>query len=263
MSDLLREFDKTSDPTKVFANKGFANPKAKTPIRKAELVQRMARVLVDNRIETFDDFAAFADPDAIDRTLSQLPSLTSGVVVSYLRMLAGADDQIKPDRHIHAFIRAAIGDATRVVSNADAVSLMREAARSLAVPPRLLDHGVWSVQRQIRAQKRNLASTPALSLSALGATPKLSPGVTAINGHLSMTAFWNFCVKGGVTGSGLKFLVDEQQRLHIISPRSSNKNYKISKSTVARYLPHAHEVRFRRDHGWFVAVHDFALIKRV
>lgn len=74
-----------------------------------------------------------------------------------------------------------------------------------------------------------------------------------------MNQFWPFCVRGGTTPSGLEFRVDQQERLHIISPRSANKNYKISRHTVAAYLERLHEVRFRRDHGWFCNVADFAL----
>lgn len=73
-----------------------------------------------------------------------------------------------------------------------------------------------------------------------------------------MNQFWPFCVHGGTTPFGLTFRVDEQERLHIISIGSKNQNYKIRKRTVEAYLEKLHDVRFRRDHGWFCNVAEFA-----
>jgi hypothetical protein len=128
------------------------------------------------------------------------------------------------------------------------------------VTPRLLDHAVWSVQRQVRGQKPKQALAPATLLTPpVGASDRGSGGHSGFRGVMSINDFWPFFVKSGVTPSGLEFSVDEQERLHIISPRSKNKNYKIGKVTVAKYLTQAHEVRFRRDHGWFCNVYDLAL----
>jgi hypothetical protein len=267
MSELLGEFPKVAHAIEIFGNRGYANPAAAHPTLKAILVQRVASVLVANGIETFNDFAAFPNPSTLDGTLRALPSMSSGVVVFYLRMLCGYETEIKSDRHIHAFIRAASGESTLVLSNAEAVSLMQEAARSLAaedglrhVTPRLLDHAVWSVQRQVRGQKPKQALAPATLLTPpVGASDRGSGGHSGFRGVMSINDFWPFFVKSGVTPSGLEFSVDEQERLHIISPRSKNKNYKIGKVTVAKYLTQAHEVRFRRDHGWFCNVYDLAL----
>ncbi len=263
MSDLLAEFSKVAEPAEIFGNRGYANPAAKRPTPKAVLVRYISKVLVDNRVETFNDFAAFPDPEALDRTLRGLPSMSSGVAISYLRMLCGSDDSIKPDRHIHAFIRAASGGSTTVFSDAEAARLMQTAARSLAaeeglhhITPRLLDHAVWRVQRQTRDQMPDRTFTnPKL-------VPPLGGAAASYRGPLSMEDFWRFCVQGGTTDSGLRFDVDEQERLHIVSPRSTNKNYKITKATVARYMAQANEARFRRDHGWFCKVYDFAITQR-
>lgn len=273
ISELLAEFPKVYDPTEVFGNRGYANPAATHPIPKAILVQRVAGVLAANGIETFNNFATYTDSRGLEETLRSLPSMSSGVVVSYLNMLCGSDDDIKPDRHIHSFIRAASGDNTLVLSNAEAVSLMQEAARYLAVAddlrhitPRLLDHAVWSVQRQRRGPKVNRNGSLQGSLPSQTALCAIAPSpatrtarAEGLQGSLQMHKFWPFCALGGTTPSGLKFRVDEQERLHITSPRSRNQNYKISKRTVEAYLEKLHEVRFRRDHGWFCNVADFAL----
>lgn len=130
ISELLAEFKKAFDPTEVFGNRGYANPAAARPIPKAILVQQVAGVLAANGIENFNDFAAYPKLEALEETLRSLPAMSSGVAVSYLGMLCGNDENIKPDRHIHAFIRMASGNSGLVISNAEAVSLMQEAAHS-------------------------------------------------------------------------------------------------------------------------------------
>lgn len=273
ISELLAEFKKAFDPTEVFGNRGYANPAAARPIPKAILVQQVAGVLAANGIENFNDFAAYPKLEALEETLRSLPAMSSGVAVSYLGMLCGNDENIKPDRHIHAFIRMASGNSGLVISNAEAVSLMQEAAHSLAVEdglrhitPRLLDHAVWSVQRNVRGSRKIRTkflpeSRPAgeTAYAYRSAPAQESASSASFQGALQMNQFWPFCVRGGTTPSGLEFRVDQQERLHIISPRSANKNYKISRHTVAAYLERLHEVRFRRDHGWFCNVADFAL----
>lgn len=269
MSELLAEFSKVTKSSDAFGNKGYANPASKMPILKADLVKRVAEVLVENEIETFDDFEAFADKQALDQTLCGLPALSSGVVIFYLRMLCGSDDYVKPDRHVHAFIRAASGDSTRVLSNVDAVSLIQAAARCLAaevglthVTPRLLDHAIWRVQSQREPGRHvpNPVSTQPQHSAPQGKASNLHFGVAAAlsRGPLSIDDFWPFCVRGGRTPAGLMFQVDELERLHIVSPRSKNKNYRIQKATVSAYLHQAQDVMFRRSHGWFSSVYDFA-----
>ena len=59
----------------------------------------------------------------------------------YLRMLAGADT-VKPDVRIHQAIEDALG---RSVTDAEAISLIEEAARRLGVGATTLDHAIWKV----------------------------------------------------------------------------------------------------------------------
>jgi hypothetical protein len=268
ISELLAEYSTVFDPTEIFGNRSYANPAAAIPIPKAILVQRMAEVLAANGIETFNDFIAYPNPQALDETLLSLPSMSSGVVVFYLRMLSGNDENIKPDRHIHSFIRIASGNSNLVLSNDEAINLMREAARYLAVTPRLLDHAVWSMQRLVRgirtnkkaSTEENHPSTQNLFTRGFNHIDQATCS-TGFQGSLKMDQFWQICLSGGTTPSGLVFYIDEQERLHIISPRSKNKNYKISRSTIEGYMEKLEDVHFRRDHGWFCNVADFALQK--
>ena len=189
-------------------------------------------------------------------------------------MLSGSEQDVKPDRHIMAFIRAAVGEDSLILTSSSAAKIIQDAAHILAtesgfehLTPRLVDHAIWSSQRAAtsRDRPRKCVSNPAESNEEKGSglepqSPSLpKPSLQTVAGHLEFDAFWDFYVKGGTTSNGLRFSVDDLNRLHIVSPRSANQNYKISKRKVLEYLPQAHDVQFRRNHGWFVSVYDFAL----
>jgi hypothetical protein len=133
----------------LFNNSCYANPSASSPILKADLVGLFADALAKAKIQTFQDFAKVHDPDKLDQTLRELPSLRSGVVVRYFRMLAGDEKQVKPDRMIRGFINDAIGKeldpdkAAELVQ--DSCELLKMKYKNLT--PRLLDHAIWKFQR--------------------------------------------------------------------------------------------------------------------
>ena len=138
----------------LFKNCCFANPGAAKAnrIRKADLVRMFAETLKSNGVESFQDLETCADPQGLERCLLGLPALKSGVAVRYFWMLAGDEDEVKPDRMIHRFITGALG---RVAGNAEAVKLIREACVILSgsysgLNPRLLDHAIWKHQRTQR-----------------------------------------------------------------------------------------------------------------
>ena len=136
----------------LFKNCCVANPGASkaNQIRKADLVRMFAETLKGNGIESFQDFETYTDPEGLEQRLRDLPALKSGVAVRYFWMLAGDEDEVKPDRMIHRFITSALG---RFASNDEAVKLIREACVVLSgrypdLNPRLLDHEVWKHQRK-------------------------------------------------------------------------------------------------------------------
>ena len=136
----------------LFKNRCFANPGASKPnrIRKADLVKMFAETLKANGVESFQDLETCSDPEGLEQCLLGLPALKSGVAVRYFWMLAGDEDEVKPDRMIHRFITGALG---RAAGNAEAVKLIREACVVLngdypSLSPRLLDHEVWKHQRK-------------------------------------------------------------------------------------------------------------------
>ena len=254
MSELLAEYC-VVDPTVLFENRAYINPKAKVRTSKADVVRLVATVLVENKIETFDDFAAFKYPDSLDTQLENLPGMKSGIAIDYLRMLCGEEHGVKADRHIHSFIGAA-SDTSKVVSNNEAVRLIQEAARLLAadedlrhLTPRILDHAIWRVQRGNPKSRQNRPSVN------LGSRPDTSSNFE-LSGVKSPLGFWERCRLGGTTRSSLEYRIDDQDRLHIDTPRAKNKEYRIHRKTVDRYLVEMDRPLFRRDHSWFCSVYD-------
>ena len=157
VSDLLKEIGKHTDPSqKLFNNRGFANPSAKktVPTQKADLVHKFAEVLKTHEIETFQDLANYGDPDALDSELCTLPALKSGIGVRYFRMLAGDENQVKPDRMIQRFIKAGIGQSLDANTSATLIQstcgILKKTFPALTLTPRLLDHEIWKFQRHRR-----------------------------------------------------------------------------------------------------------------
>jgi hypothetical protein len=160
VSDLLEEIGKHQDTSKtLFDNRGYANPSAtKVPkIKKSDLINQFAGVLKQRKIETFQYLKSYEDSEALDNELRALPALKSGVGVRYFRMLAGDENQVKPDRMIQRFIEAGIGESLSVDMCASLVQetcgLLKTRFRSLT--PRLLDHEIWKFQRQRKQAKHD------------------------------------------------------------------------------------------------------------
>ena len=108
-----------------------------------------AEVLKAEKIGIFQDIDKHPDKKKLEDKLRALPASSRGVVVRYFQMLAGDDSEVKPDRMILRFIKAAIGkhvsadEAAKLIQ--DACAILRKSYPDLT--PRLLDHEVWKYQR--------------------------------------------------------------------------------------------------------------------
>lgn len=114
-------------------------------ILKSAASRRIADVLVANRVEVLDDVAELLADDGrtaiVEEQLRQVPGAgTQGVRTSYLWMLAGDDQQVKPDRHVLKWIGNVLG---RRVSVREARSLLSDVARELNLTPWSIDHAIW------------------------------------------------------------------------------------------------------------------------
>jgi predicted component of type VI protein secretion system len=261
INDLLQEFEKLGESedagTVLFGNRGVANPASRNPIPKARVVRLVAEVLAAHEVQTFQDYQDFPAAEDLDAAINAVPTLSSGIVASYLRMLAGDESSIKPDRMLHRYVKQAVGDPKKVFSSTDVKRLFQEAAQTLSsetrlshVTPRLLDHEVWKVQRSRESSVRGegARTTPA-RLTALGNRGRKEPiasGTRLLN-KLEKDLFWEMCRRGGVTRTGLHYGVDDQGRLTIRSERSKARLYRILERTVTEY------------HGWFSGVYDHLL----
>lgn len=257
--EFLDAYRQVENPAaELFANHGYANPSSARPTRKADLVEQVATLLDRHGIQYFQDLQAYPRPEALDEELKLLPAMSSGIIVRYLRMLAGDDNQVKPDRWILRFFEQNLGRPELRVTLSEAVSIIQHAAKHFKdaghdhVTARLIDHFIWSTQRACQG-KTPTAKTPPVQ------TPVFCSSLPADS--ISIDLFWDACRQGGTTGN-LEFgVTDDDDRLWIKSSKSTThqsgeKCYKITRSTVRKYLPEADKKAFRANHGWFAKVFD-------
>jgi hypothetical protein len=133
--------------TKVFCNRQRTS--TRSGILKADAVQRFARVLLEHKVEYFQDISRAADDESLEKSILSIPGQGSGVSLRYFWMLAGSDEFIKPDRMVLRFLESAL---SRPVSVHEAQNLLSGACDLLKkdhpnLTPRLLDHEVWKHQR--------------------------------------------------------------------------------------------------------------------
>lgn len=118
-------------------------------ILKVDAVHRVARCLLHAGIETFQDLARAGSEPALEDAIRKIPGQGSGISWRYFCMLAGDDQQVKPDRHIMGFFAV----FTQVAwSTEQAVDLVRQLCehdvlQDCHLTPRSLDYAIWHWQR--------------------------------------------------------------------------------------------------------------------
>jgi hypothetical protein len=159
ITDLFRLFAglealSQQDAKKIFNNQGYINPRAENPTLKAEICRQFAAILMSFKIETFQDWDLISEAqkeNVFRNIVKAAPALKSGVIMRYFSMLAGDENQVKPDRWILRFLRKAVIEDDGSVS--DPVMIIRDACTLLNpqypnLTPRLLDHMIWKFQSQ-------------------------------------------------------------------------------------------------------------------
>ncbi|MEW1800344.1 MULTISPECIES: hypothetical protein [Streptomyces] len=118
--------------------------------RKTEAALQYAETLASHGVNTLADAdALLADTDRlkpVEHALAGIPGHGSGARLSYLWMLVGADDRIKPDRMILRWLEDVLH---RRVTTPEATRLITEAAAQLGCTPWELDHAIWKTQRSL------------------------------------------------------------------------------------------------------------------
>ncbi|GAB3360175.1 hypothetical protein [Amycolatopsis echigonensis] len=122
-------------------------------IRKADAAVQYAQILADSGLQRIDDVAAAPTDtsivDPVEARLAQVPGHGQGTRLSYLWMLAGDDNRIKPDRMIRRWPTRHLRLDT-LVSVAEARDLLAALASRLGCTQWELDHAVWQFERSGR-----------------------------------------------------------------------------------------------------------------
>lgn len=117
--------------------------------RKTEAALQYAETLMSHGVNTLAGAdALLADEDrltTVEHALAAIPGHGSGARLSYLWMLVGADDRIKPDRMILRWLEDVLH---RRVTTSEATRLLQEAATQVGRTPWELDHAIWNAQRK-------------------------------------------------------------------------------------------------------------------
>lgn len=121
----------------------------KNGILKAEAVLRAAEVLLKHHVDYLPEMKTVFKNAQFEADFKKIPGQTSGISLSYLYMLTGAETEIKPDRMVIRFIEAALG---RPVSVQECHPIIVETCELLKedfphLTPRSLDHIIWEYQR--------------------------------------------------------------------------------------------------------------------
>jgi hypothetical protein len=123
-------------------------------ILKAEAARRYATVLADHSVERLADVTKLlTDLSRMEKVEADLAGVPGhgqhGIRTSYLWMLAGDDQHVKPDRMVLGWLA---GVLHRTPAVPEATELVNAAASELGVTPWRLDHAIWAAQRSRRGR---------------------------------------------------------------------------------------------------------------
>ena len=151
VNDLLALFHEHS--VEFMAKEVFQNlqrTSTKNGILKAEAVFRVAKVLSKHHVDSLIDMKKVVNEAEFEADFKEIPGQNSGISLRYFYMLAGFEDQIKPDRMVVRFLEVVLKHAVKVN---DCHPLLIEACKLLVleypnINPRNLDHAIWLHQRE-------------------------------------------------------------------------------------------------------------------
>lgn len=93
---------------KVFDNRQRTSTNKEKGILKTEAVLMFAKTLSNYKVNYLQDIPVIYDNAKFEESIVTIPGQRSGISLKYFLMLSGAEEIIKPDRHIRAFIKDAI-----------------------------------------------------------------------------------------------------------------------------------------------------------
>ena len=122
-------------------------------ILKADACYQVAKTLNDNGINTLKDFQnlSLLQLHSLEKQIKKIKGQSSGIMFSYLCMLAGDDNTCKPDRWIRRFLKD--NGMAEIENNDEEIQeLFRESCKRLRnkypnLTVRYLDYQIWAYQR--------------------------------------------------------------------------------------------------------------------
>ena len=153
IKDFLKNIENAGG-AKAFAEKIVRNRQRTSSINgilKAEACEMVARVCEKHGIDTLADFNNYDKKDALDKDILAVHGQSSGVMLKYLRMLAGNNNLIKPDRMVKRFVA---GFSSTITSDEELQELVSRAATEVLnlkhpnMTTRLLDYLIWENTRK-------------------------------------------------------------------------------------------------------------------
>ena len=154
IKDFLKNIENAGG-AKAFAEKVVHNRQRTSSINgilKAEACEMVARVCEKHGIDTLADFNNYDKKDELDNDILAVHGQSSGVMLKYLRMLAGNNNLIKPDRMVKRFVASF---SSAITSDEELQKLVSRAATEVLklkypnMTPRLLDYLMWEYQKNI------------------------------------------------------------------------------------------------------------------
>lgn len=152
LSDFLTSIEHLSDEEFAKELKSKNRTSSRGGILKSAAVRQIARVLVNEGVETLADVASLlSDLERTAKVESHLERIkgsgTQGIRTGYIWMSAGDDSHVKPDRHVLKWLRQTLGHK---VSVAEARILLTHTAQELGQTPWAVDHAIWKVMARPR-----------------------------------------------------------------------------------------------------------------
>lgn len=157
ISDLVRRIETVGGPD-VAASSLFGSRQrtsSRNGVLKSEAVYQAALMMQRRGVENLTDFRD-QDDGELEREFRAIRGQGSGISWSYLCMLAGDDNGVKPDRMIQGFVADALG---REVGSEMSRDLLVRAAKTLSMrgtllTPRTLDYAIWEYQRTLQRSSK-------------------------------------------------------------------------------------------------------------
>ena len=121
---------------------------------KTERIENLTDFLIQNKIETQDEFKVWLDKEENIKELKKISGIKNKTA-DYLKILTG-HSTIAPDRHLLDFLSRA---GITVNNYKEAQSVISGAALILSIDEAFLDHSIWKFMSELKRQQPSTKSS--------------------------------------------------------------------------------------------------------